>query len=227
MNGAWIVILWAAALVAADCEATLSTLERCRSFAIHHFYKREQSMASYMFLCLEMLHARQPLVFGCGLDSAFYLQLNPRTIFVENVASWVDVANLSCTKCVIPVRYTTVIEEGVVLADDDIPLLDVPELRGLAFDFILIDAPHGRKAGQPGRYQPVKFAAQQRALGHLQHVCLHDLQRPLEKALFERYFGVPDDVLANGEGMQMLGCTRFRAEEPPPLVTKLVNRKKL
>ena len=185
-------------------------------------------MASYMFLCLEILHARQPLVFGCGLDSAFYLELNPRTVFIENLSEWVDVANLSCSKCVHPVAYSTVMrEDGALLDDADIPLIDVPELRGMAFDFILIDAPHGRKAGQPGRFQPVKFAAHQRSLGHLQHVCLHDLQRPVERALFERYFGVPDDVLSNGEGMQMLGCTRFRSEEPPPSITKLVDRKAL
>jgi hypothetical protein len=55
----------------------------------------------------------------------------------------------------------------------------------------------------------VKFAAQQHAAGHLGLVCLHDLQRPLEKALFARYFGPPDDLLANAVGGQQLACKRY------------------
>jgi hypothetical protein len=161
-----------------------------------------------MHVCFEMAFAKRPLVFGLGLDSPNYLALNSHVVFVEDKVEWIQLANLPCAACVVQFNYSTVMQDGVVLADEKIPPIVADGLDG-AFDFILVDAPHGRKAGEPGRYQPVKFAAQQLAAGHLANVCVHDLQRPLESALFSRYFGVADDLLSNGLGGQQLGCKRF------------------
>lgn len=187
----------------------LAALARCRQFAVTHLRGREQSVASYMHVCLELVFAHQPLVFGLGRDSRVYLALNSRMAFVEDNVEWIQSANLPCDACVVNFNYSTVMQDGIVLRDDQIPPIDAVALRGRAFDFILVDAPHGRKAGEPGRYQPIKFAAQQRAAGHLALVCVHDLQRPLESALFARYFGPADDLLSNVLGGQQLGCKRF------------------
>jgi hypothetical protein len=196
-------------------ELTLAdALARCRQFAVTHLRNREQSVASYMHVCFELAFAKRPLVFGLGLDSRIYLALNRHVMFVENNAEWIQSANLACDACVVNFNYSTVMQDGVVLRDDEIPSIDADALRGQAFDFILVDAPHGRKAGEPGRYQPIKFAAQQRAAGHLTLVCVHDLQRPLESALFARYFGSADDLLSNGLGGQKLGCKMFRNDTP-------------
>jgi len=168
-------LLCACVLANAELSAdVLAALAHCRQFAMTHLRNREQSVASYMHVCFEMAFAHSPLVFGLGLDSRMYLALNSRVVFVENNIEWIHLANLPCAACVVHMNYSTVMQDGVVLRDDEIPPLDAQELRGRAFDFILVDAPHGRKAGEPGRYQPIKFASQQRAAGHLAHVCVHD-----------------------------------------------------
>jgi hypothetical protein len=184
----------------------------CRRFALEHAKNKEQTVASYMHVCLELIYAKSPLVFGLGRDSAAYLAVNNATVFVEDNLDWIASANLPCAaSCVVPYNYSTTIRaDGVVLDDAHVPPIDAPALRGRRFDFILVDAPHGHSPGQPGRYQPLKFAAAQLAADALEYVCLHDFNRELEKLLFERYFGVPDDIVSNGAFGQQLGCKRFK-----------------
>lgn len=184
----------------------------CRRFALEHAKNKEQTVASYMHVCIELMYSSSPLVFGLGRDSAAYLAVNNATLFVEDNAEWIASASPLCDgHCVIQFNYSTVMrDDGLLLSDHEIPHIDAPALFGRRFDFILVDAPHGHTAGKPGRYQPIKYAAGQLGLGSLDYVCVHDMNRDVEQKLFERYFGVPDDILSNGAFGQQLGCKRFR-----------------
>jgi hypothetical protein len=209
-------ILYVAAITVTD-----TALKRCSDFAAHYGKSRflQQSYASYLHVCIQLLLHSQPLVFGLGRDSEIYLAMNSRTVFVENDNQWILRIRhlLACKNCTLRHTYTTRIVSMDSIAPYEnasaIPDILLPRLHNddANFDFILIDAPAGYDVGLPGRFEPVKYASAMLKKGSLRYVCMHDYQRAIENALFREYFGEPTDVIA-APSTSNLACATFNAK---------------
>lgn len=120
------------------------------------------------------------LVFGCGKDSDLWASLMPEggtLLFVENDAAW----GAKCRHTVLTTVYRSKVSDG----PDTTPsyAMDCWDVLSLTdWDWILVDGPAGFKPHTPGRLGPIAFASQFGA-----HVLIHDVHRPLEKALCEKY----------------------------------------
>jgi len=183
-------------------------LLRCLEFGVDQGRKQNQeSAASYAIICLRLAVSKRPLIFGLGLDSLFYESVNDQIVFVEDNNDWISkIKAKGLQSKVVNFRYeTSILDMSTAMEDEDIPIETLRNLLGNNFDFVLIDAPMGHVKNKPGRFQPAKFASSLKGKS-LDYVCIHDYNRAIEKALFHRYFGEPDDVLSKFDNMQQLAC---------------------
>lgn len=132
------------------------------------------------------------LVFGCGRDSAFWHRLNEggRTLFIENVHKWANVARRHGCE-VITTTYNT--KRGTPAPEEPIPA-ELAEMVGQQWDIVFIDGPKMNKASRPGRELPIRWTS--RLPGH-PLVFLHDyrVKWPSVRPWADRYLGDPTRVI--------------------------------
>ncbi|XP_022734583.1 probable methyltransferase At1g27930 [Durio zibethinus] len=165
----------------------------------------------------DVLKKRSPcnfLVFGLGYDSLMWTSLNPRgkTIFLEDDPHWFqtvlkDAPSLHAHV----VQYRTQLQQADDLLSHyrsepscspskaylrgnekcKLALTGFPdEFYDTEWDLILIDAPHGYFAEQPGRMAAIFSAAvmaRNRKGSGVTHVFLHNIDRRVEKVFAEEF----------------------------------------
>ncbi len=157
---------------------------------------QHMSAAQYRRIGVE-LYARSPadfLIFGCGLDSDFWLALNVagRTLFLEDAENWAAAVRRKGGQ-VQRVEYSCRL--GVPMVQPAVPRgLDAAVLER-AWELILVDGPKGYGDG-PGREQSIWTAAELRRR-HGATVFVHDYERRWERCCADRYLGKPDEVLTD------------------------------
>lgn len=203
-----LVCVWRCAAYSADklgfdCAQTypddrLASTE-CLVRALALVSEQQMSVAQYMYIAKHVV--REPcnlLVFGVGGDSPIWLHANERgrTLFVEQDAEWARLARERSSSIEVEVvRYRTrVAQAASELNDVDARYWDFlpTSVAQHNWTVILIDAPTAYDSRQPGRLQPVWFAARHVAERRLAaHVFLHDYERAAERRLGQTFFTLP------------------------------------
>lgn len=144
------------------------------------------------------------LVWGCGHDSDLWRVANRggRTLFLETAGEWADRAR--ATGCeVICWQPPTVC--GVPVSGK------VPRCPAAAdWDIVLVDAPPGYGATDPGRELPIRWAADCGAA----IVVVHDVNRPWERWCTDHYLGAPSRLVPGGRGLLGIWVGEQGAKEP-------------
>jgi hypothetical protein len=132
------------------------------------------------------------LVFGCGVDSWFWEQVNAggTTAFLEDDPGWLASVRSKLTNSIVEkVQYRTRVADWPAQLDaGDALLLDLPDsIKARQWDVILVDGPSGYRDDLPGRAQSIVTARQLVAPGG--KIFVHDCDRPLEREFCARYLG--------------------------------------
>ena len=143
------------------------------------------------------INARSPcplLVFGSGLDSPLWNEINARgqTVFLEDQPDWQQAIE-SRGLNVINVGYESQI--NVWLDNVTPPRGFTQQLMDTVWKIVVVDAPLGVGTAY-GREQSIYTAALIRKR-HNALVYVHDYERPWEKACCDKYLGNPTDCLGN------------------------------
>jgi glucuronoxylan 4-O-methyltransferase len=134
-----------------------------------------------------------------GNDTSLWLQINKngRTVFLENVQSWIDkiLQKKGISAEVYKVVYTTRISQWKELLGHPEKLkIDLPEIvTDTAWDVIVVDSPVGypmedtgsSSVAIPGRMQSIYMASLLASKGC--YVFIHDTERIIERTYCERY----------------------------------------
>jgi hypothetical protein len=134
------------------------------------------------------------LVFGCGLDSVLWSELNQggQTVYLEDDLRWKQ-AGESAGLTVVEVHYESKL--NVWLEDVRLPFGCTCSWMEVPWDIILVDGPLGVGAG-PGREQSIYTAGYFRnKSGSLIYV--HDYERDWERVCCDKYLGPPTSCLGN------------------------------
>lgn len=191
----------AAAVATSETNNTLSfkdALRKCVDLGVKQGRtSTQQSAASYAHICIQLALSNKPLVFGLGMDSLVYESMNDRVVFVEDNLDWINkVKAQGLESKVVQYSYETKIKDmSTVPRDEEVPVEKLRSALGDDYDFVFVDAPAGYRTGTPGRFERAKFVSGLKRIG-LSCVCVNDYNRAIERHLFERYFGTPDDVLS-------------------------------
>ena len=134
-----------------------------------------------------LIISRRPcklLVFGCGADSEFWVDLNcgGKTLFVENNEYWykhAQQAGISVFYYAYPTRM------GI---SEELP--DIPDELKDDWDIIFINSPEGWTYESPGREVPIYWASKFKDAT----IILHDYIRIWEYNCYMKYLGTPEFV---------------------------------
>lgn len=155
------------------------------------------------------------LVFGMGNDSPFWFELNRRgrTVFIEDQEEWfhrIKRENPHLEAHL--VNYGTRLEDGMQLIDRPERLaMDLPpDVRGTAWDVVLVDGPAGYEDGTPGRMKSIYEAS--RLVKPDGSIFLHDQERVIEREYARRYL-FNRNVVAEVTGRALLRHYRCRNED--------------
>lgn len=130
------------------------------------------------------------LIFGLGNDTPFWLKvnMNGRTIFIENSKLWADKVMQACPEAnCLMVKYGTKLSEYQELLDkpEKLTLELNDEIRNTKWDVILVDAPRGYEDEHPGRMKSIYEASNLVKKGG--HIFVHDCNRTVEKVYTDKY----------------------------------------
>ncbi|GMU77899.1 MAG: hypothetical protein AMXMBFR46_06970 [Acidimicrobiia bacterium] len=144
------------------------------------------------------------LVFGAGRDTSTWalVNANGRTVVVEDNPHWAARAATVGGVDVVTVAYeTTVAGSRGYTSPGEVPVPSLPpELDGLRFDVVVVDAPAGWGPECPGRAAPMVLAGRLVADDGLVFVddCFRELERTMRDLVFDRpadaYFGASRPV---------------------------------
>jgi hypothetical protein len=131
------------------------------------------------------------LIFGCGIDSEFWVRSNAggRTMFVEDIPAWVEVGRKAGGE-VCRVRYHSIYNipmKVVVTPVGAEGLMDIP------WKLVLVDAPTGFAHG---REQSIYMAAQLRERWGAT-VFVHDYEREWERTCCDKFLNTPSLTIGN------------------------------
>lgn len=144
----------------------------------------------------EVVSGRAPcdlLIFGTGRDSSLWMETNAggRTVFLEDVAKWVDFAREKVPGIEIhEVRYRTIRALWPLLKrfPDLLMMKDLPaEVADTSWDVILVDAPRGSIWHRPGRMKSIYTASVLAGRGSATDVLVHDCNRTVEREASDRF----------------------------------------
>lgn len=146
----------------------------------------------------EVVSGRAPcnlLVFGTGRDSSLWMETNAggRTVFLEDVAKWVDFAREKVPGIEIhEVRYRTIRAFWPLLKHFPglLMMKDLPaDVAETPWDVILVDAPRGSIWHRPGRMKSVYTASVLAERDAPTDVLVHDCNRTVEREASDRFLG--------------------------------------
>lgn len=132
------------------------------------------------------------LVFGTGNDSCFWMRLNRggKTVFIEDDPAWLNrirKQNPSCSAYLVEYGTRRTQWPDLIEAPERLQMELPEDVRGLHYDCILVDGPHGCEDANPGRMRSI-FEASRLAGAH-GDVFVHDCDREVERAYCDRYLG--------------------------------------
>lgn len=167
-------------------------------------------------LFVERLHGRncELLVFGAGHDSKLWdmLNLGGSTDFLESDREWVGKISAEHPSLKLHlVSYKYSIEQMDTFLQSPREM-DLPASVGQCSTVCIVDAPPGWASGQPGRLESI-FTATRRAerCACLQnrpfYVYVHDVNRPVEKTLIDRFLESKQHIVSMGQYALMAGYT--------------------
>lgn len=137
------------------------------------------------------------LVFGVGRDSELYMRINAEgtTIFIEDNPEWIAYAKEHNPEIeIVQVTYKTRRKEARKYLQLDLLhtlALDLPKsITEKVWDVIIVDAPAGYDASQPGRMQSIYSAAALAKSGC--DVFVHDCDRLVERLYSDHLFSRKD-----------------------------------
>jgi hypothetical protein len=173
---------------------TVATLFPTR-WTIYAMCKANQFLTSaeQVDLIRKTIWERRPcnvLIFGLGHDSEFYRRMNPggRTVFLEHDESWLRGAMSRFPKLeAYKIDFTTRVEEWRRYMEHPERFESkLPErLQGIRWDIILVDAPTGFQAGEPGRMESIRLASV--LIKRPGDVFVHDCDREVEDVFSTHY----------------------------------------
>src|SRR6185369_9391883 len=177
---------------------------------------------------LEIVESLHPplnfLVFGVGNDSVFWQGLNPggRTVFIEDNPEWFAKVKESLPAIeAYLIQYPTKRYEwwGLLSHPEKLFLKLPPEIQGVAWDAILVDAPNGHIDTAPGRMCSIYTAAQIVKPGG--DIFVHDCTRKVEK-MYSNIFLRKANLVAEVRGRDLL--RHYRMNHPSRSHAPLVVR---
>jgi len=178
-------------LVAAAKAPTLARLESMRSRLGIQLSGEELLLIAQTINAKARPNVRpNVLVYGTGKDSEFWYRLNAsgQTLFLEDDLAWVEQASRVVPHLSIrPMVYGTSLDDWRDLLNDEPALrAGLPdEVRSTKWDVILVDAPRGHEAGNPGRMKSIYHASILATAGT--DVFVHDCNREVEAAYCDHF----------------------------------------
>ncbi|MBN2585908.1 MAG: hypothetical protein JXA64_12390 [Candidatus Fermentibacteraceae bacterium] len=149
-------------------------------------------------LITQVLRSRGPcrlLIFGLGNDSTYWRLVNGggRTVFIEDDPIWLErITRMDPEIEAFLVSYGTrrVEWKRLLRRPDGLQMYLPTAVLDREWDVILVDAPKGARADNPGRMKSIFIASLLRASDS--DVFIHDCNREVERVYSERYLGKKD-----------------------------------
>jgi len=140
------------------------------------------------------------LVWGLGNDSPFWKQSTcGHVIFIEDNREWINKIALKYPFLdVEKVRYTTGVKKSLhYINGTDLSnlALNIPRIKHIDWDVIIVDAPAGNYDEAPGRYQSIYNSKQLIRPNKITHVFVDDYDRKVERKFSLKVFGNPTKII--------------------------------
>lgn len=156
------------------------------------------SLKEYQYIGA-LISAHSPgnvLIFGVGNDTPYWIDINPGglTLFLEDNPSWIrKVSSKTPGARIEEIHYTTRRWwwKRIIDQPDKLQLILPQIVHETFWDVIFVDAPRGNKGRFPGRMQSIFSASKLK----YKHILVHDCNRKVEHAYFEKYIGQPNHIL--------------------------------
>lgn len=140
------------------------------------------------------------LVWGLGNDSPFWKQSTcGHVIFIEDNREWINKIALKYPLLdVEKVRYTTGVKKSLHYINGtnlSSLALNIPRIKNIDWDVIIVDAPAGNYDEAPGRYQSIYNSKQLVRPNKITHVFVDDYDRKVERKFSLKVFGNPTKII--------------------------------